>query len=136
MYGEKMKLASKSIFRGRITVQIDYAQDLTILSCAGELVFNELINQMDRLYQRNESTPTKKILWDIRNASISDLTVDQVYHIASKFNIIMDGGKTAIVAPQGINYDIVKIFETEALDIPRDSIVFHEMDEATAWLEK
>ena len=48
----------------------------------------------------------------------------------------MDGGKMATVAPQGINYDIVKIFEAEAYDFPRDFIVFHEMDEVTAWLEK
>lgn len=131
-----MKLASKPLFQGCITVQIDSAQDLTIYACAGELVFNELINQMNRLYQRNDSPPTKKVLWDIRNASISALTVDQVYHIASKFNFIMGGEKTAIVAPQGINYDIMKIFEAEAYDFPRDFIVFHEMDEATAWLEK
>jgi hypothetical protein len=131
-----MKLESKAISRGRITVQIDYAQGLTIFFCAGELVFNEIIDQMKRLYQGNDSPLTKKILWDIRNATISALTVDQVYHIASKFNFVMDGGKTAVVAPQDINYDIVKIFEEETMDTPRDFIVFRELGEATAWLEK
>jgi hypothetical protein len=131
-----MMLVSKAIFRGRITVQIDYAKNLTIFFCAGELVFHEIISQLKRFYQGNDSPPTKKILWDIRNASISALTVDQVYHIASKFNFVMDGGKTAVVTSQDINYDIVKIFEEEAVDIPRDFIVFHTMGEATSWLEK
>ena len=131
-----MTLVAKSIFRERITVKIDHAKDLSIFICAGELVFGEIISHMKRFYQGNDFPPTKKILWDIRNASISALTVDQVYHIASKFNFVMDGGKTAVVAPQDINYDIVKIFEKEAVNIPRDFIVFREMGEATSWLEK
>lgn len=131
-----MELVSKTTFYGRINIQIDYARDLTILLCNGELEFTEIISHMKRLYQGNDPPPTKKILWDIRNASISALTVDQVYHIASKFNFVMDGGKTAVVALQDINYDIVKIFEEEAIDIPRDFIVFREMEEATSWLDK
>lgn len=131
-----MELVSKTTIYGRINIQIDYARDLTILFCNGELEFSEIISHMKRLYQGNDPPPTKKILWDIRNASISALTVDQVYHIASKFNFVMDGGKTAVVALQDINYDIVKIFEEEAIDIPRDFIVFREMEEATSWLDK
>lgn len=129
-------MVSKATFHGRINVQIDYAKDLTILFCDGELVFNEIISQMKRLYKGNNFPTTKRVLWDIRNATISNMTVDQVYHIASKFNFVKDGGKIAIVASIGINYDIVKIFEEEAVDIPRDLIVFHEMGEARSWLDK
>ena len=136
MYGEKMKLASKSILQGRITVQIDSAIDMTTFVCAGELVFDEIIDQIKRLYQGIDFSPTKKNIWDIRNASISSLTVDQLYHIASVFKFVVEGGKTAIVAPQDINYDILKIFEAEAADIARDFIVFREMDEAISWVEK
>ena len=131
-----MTLAAKAIFRGRIAVKIDHAKDLAINICSGELVFSEIISHLKRFYQGNDSPPTKKILWDIRNASISALTIDQIYHIASKFNFVMEGGKTAVVAPQDINYDIVKIFEDEAAHMHRDFIVFREMGEATAWLKK
>ena len=131
-----MNLASKSSLRGRITVQIDCALDLTTFICGGKLVFDEIIDQMKRLYQGIDFFPTKKNIWDIRNASISSLTVDQLYHIASQFAFVMDGGKTAVVAPQDISYDIMKIFEAEAIDIPRDFIVFRQMDDAISWLEK
>jgi hypothetical protein len=135
-YGEKMNLASKSSLRGRITVQIDCALDLTTFICGGKLVFEEIIDQMKRLYQGIDFFPTKKNIWDIRNASISSLTLDQLYHIASVFKFVVEGGKTAIVAPQDINYDILKIFEAEAADIARDFIVFRQMDDAISWLEK
>ena len=131
-----MNVASKSILRGRITVQIDYALDLTTFFCGGELVFDEIIDQIKRIYQGIDFSPTKKNIWDIRNASISSLTLDQLYHIASVFKFVVEGGKTAIVAPQDINYDILKIFEAEAADIARDFIVFRQMDDAISWLEK
>ena len=65
---------------------------------------------MKRFHQGKDFPATKKILWDIRNASISSLTIDQIYNIACNFIFVMAGGKIAVVAPKDINYDIVKIF--------------------------
>ena len=94
-----------------ITSHRDSSQDLTTFVCYGDLSFYEIVVAMKCFYEGIDALPTKKLLWDLRNASIASLSVDQISNIASlsiEYEDMMKGGKillwhqrTLILALQG-----------------------------------
>ncbi len=121
-----------------ITTHRNPARNLTTFECDGNLSFIEIVAVINRFFQGTITPPTKKIQWDMRNASIASLTVDHVYHIANLMNDYQaeaKGTKTAIVVSEDISFDIAINLETETKEALKNLIVFRKIAEATEWLE-
>ena len=115
------------------------ARDLTTFECDGDLSFVEIVAVIERFIQGTVAPPTNKILWDIRTASIDNLTVDHVSHIANLVNSYKAEAKEtkiAIVISDKFNSNIAKNFKAKAKHALKNIIVFRKMDEATEWLKK
>jgi len=120
-----------------ITALRNTARDLTTFECDGDLSFIEIVAVIKRFYRGTIAPRTKKIIWDMRNASIASLTVDHVYHIASLFNEYeteVEATKNAVVVSQGASFDIAKSMEAETKEVSRNLMVFREINKAIEWL--
>ena len=83
--------------------------------------------------------PTLFVLWDISQASFSDVTGDDLRKVVLTARPLAEsraGGKTAIVCSSGADYGLARLFQTyaELYDAPIDIKVFTSLDESLAWL--
>ena len=114
-------------------------RDLSIFVCEGSLSLNEIIAVIERFFQGTVAPPTNKILWDIRIASIDNLTADHVSQIADLvggYRSEVKDTKIAVVVSEKLNTDIAKNFKAKSKDALKHLMVFRKIDEATKWLEK
>lgn len=122
-----------------ITSHRDSFQDLTTFVCYGDLSFYEIVVAMKCFYEGIDALPTKKLLWDLRYASIASLSVDQISNIASlsiEYEDMMKGGKIALVASTDIDFGLARIYEAHTAGLHRNLMVFRTYEEATEWIEE
>jgi len=122
-----------------ITTHRNQVKDLTTFKCNGDLSFVEIVAVIERFFQGTVAPPTNNILWDIRTASIDNLTVDHVSHIANLVNgyrAETKDTKIAVVISNNFNSDIAKKYKAKSKDALNYLIVFRKIDAATKWLEK
>lgn len=122
-----------------INTRRNQAIDLTTFECDGNLSFVEIVAVIERFIIGTVAPPTNRILWDIRTASIDNLTVDHVSHIANLVNSYKSEAKEtkiAIVISDKFNSDIAKNFKAKAKHALKNIVVFRKMDAATDWLKK
>lgn len=111
--------------------------NLTYFYATGELGIEMIFDAVESFYL----SPTELSLWNLRKASIYNLTNDDIYRIIS---YIADNihkrpeGKSAIVAPKDVDYgvgraitSIIAIHELRSLQVS----VFRSIDDAVDWLE-
>lgn len=92
---------------------------------------------LETFYAEN---PTLDILWDVRQGSVAKLSFNNVRTIAEnvmKLSKKQHRRKTAIVTPEDVDYGIGRIFDAFAKikEAPFAVRVFHNYDEAMAWLK-
>ena len=122
-----------------ITTRRNPDRDLTTFKCDGELSFVEIVAVIERFFQGTIAPPTNKILWDIRTASIDNLTADNVAHIAdlvSSFRTEAEDTKIAVVISNTFSSDIAKKYKARSNDGIENLIVFRKIFEAIEWLDK
>jgi len=83
--------------------------------------------------------PTQLVIWDIRAASFSGVTADDLRNVVIRARPLADsraGGKTAIVSSGGAEFGLARLFQiyAELYEAPIDIKVFDAMDNAIDWL--
>ena len=111
-------------------------RQLTVFNCSGELTRSELYHTIILFLKE---TPTKYELWDFTNARFPTVSKEDLRDSAflgRKYGYKKRGGKNAIVAPEGLEYELSKIFKmmAEIVEVPFEVQVFRSLDEATQWL--
>jgi hypothetical protein len=112
---------------------------LTCHLVSGETSFEEIVKAIVGFY---EEGPTENVLWDLRDASLDNLTADDVKAIveraaalAKNHPEIKAGGKTAIVAPHDLELGIARIIQIQAENrFPFDVRAFRTTEAAIQWL--
>jgi hypothetical protein len=122
-----------------ITTHRKPSRDLTAFTCKGDLSFYEIQAVMERFYKGTIAPPTKKVLWDMRNASAASLTAEQISHLAN-FSLenedVRESGKTAVLVPKDIDFGLARTFQAQTISDQRELMIFREKDEAMEWLEE
>ena len=112
-------------------------RQLTIHTAHGVLSY-EVILAAIKAY--NATQPTTYVLWDLREAILTQLTADRlrtIIHFSTQYDSLRPGGKTAlVVSNRPGDYGMARMAEimnnVEKSDI--DLEAFHDYDEALAWL--
>ena len=121
---------------GKIETQI--SGDLTIRKVIGNLTIDELMNDVKEFYA---GQPTKLVLLDLSAGSIATLTAEELRSVA---RFIQDhanvqiGGKTAIVAPDDLNYGVARMYVafSEFRSLPFPVHLFRKLSDALDCLRK
>lgn len=110
---------------------------LTIHLAEKVLLFEELMETLRNFYK---GKPTVKVLWDLRAASLTSLTADQMrtaIHFAAQHAATRVGGKTALLVSvrlgdygMGRMAEIMSHIEAEQITV----ILFRDYEEAMQWL--
>lgn len=122
-----------------ITTRRNPDRDLTTFKCDGELSFVEIVAVIERFFQGTIAPPTNKILWDIRTASIDNLTANNVVHIAdlvNGFRAEAEDTKIAVVISNTFSPDVANKYKARSKEDIEYFIVFRKIDEAIKWLDK
>ena len=127
-----------------IVSTIDDKNRVTIHTATGNLTYEELVQTLESFY-RNDRAP-ENVLWDGRNASLVNLTKDQLKQLGAytrKFKqqgMTVKGGKRAIVAPANVDYGLARMIgafkDLMAEDIKFEVRTFRSYDDAMAWLKE
>ena len=97
-------------------------------------MFDEAVECVKEFY---EMKPTKDVLWDLREGTWKDISEERIHGLISfisKHAHIREGGRSAMVVPDDIDYGIARAFQSYTADLPFESGVFRTMDEAIKWL--
>ena len=83
--------------------------------------------------------PTLHVLLDFslaRMVNISSQVIERVVSIARKRGSTRHGGKTALVAPDNIEYGMSRMYQmiAELKKVPYEIQVFRSLEEAKQWL--
>ncbi|MBI1387286.1 MAG: hypothetical protein GC154_02415 [bacterium] len=120
-----------------ITVLTDREKDLTVHVVAGNITAFQIEEEIKRFYQ---NTPTQNLLWDLRNADLSEIKSDEVKKILSLSLSLSPtrapDGKTALVASSDMEFGVGRIVEnyTEIYKHPIRIRLFRSFAEAMRWL--
>ena len=86
---------------------IDRELDLTTQKCIG-IVKAEDVSEKTEEYYRD--LPTKNILWDLREADLSEISANDVRKIAAQIGKLKPEGKSAILAGPGVSLCLSNMF--------------------------
>jgi hypothetical protein len=120
--------------------QIDIVKDpklqLTTITVKGETTAAEISKT---ILAHNKDQVTILILWDLSQATIEKLTVDDVHGFvgtASLFTQARKGGKTAVVVPTDLGFGMARIYDSlhEVGQSPVSHMTFRDKESALNWL--
>ena len=103
------------------------------------LITQEVIKAQKDLYLRAGHDPYQAVLWDLRDGNPSGINhseIEKMVHQSTGFWNKMSGGRTAILANSGDGIAIGRMYKSLAAAMPRWIQVFHDYDDAMAWLQE
>jgi len=86
---------------------IDREIDLTTQKCIGIVNAEDVFEKIEEYYL---DLPTKNILWDLREADLSEISAGDVRKIAAKIGKLKPEGKSAILAGAGVSIGLSNMF--------------------------
>jgi hypothetical protein len=115
---------------------VDKQHDLTIHIYSGNLTGYELLNTIQSFY---EDSPSLYTLCDYSDASmdcISPAYVRELHSMVRKLGSARRGGKTAVVAPEDLEYGFARMFQimSDENGFPFRIKVFRRYEEAMMWI--
>jgi hypothetical protein len=117
-------------------ITIVVSGDVTLRSVRGNLTATDVIAVLEEYYA---GTPTLHTIWDITQATVLDITPDDLRRIAAvalKHADARKGGKSAVVLPTDAAYGMGRILDAlmELQDSPFEVRTFRRMEDAAEWL--
>ena len=88
---------------------IDREIDLTTQKCIGIVKAEDVSNKIDEYYRE---LPTKNILWDLREANLSEISAVHVREIAAQIGKFKPEGKSVLLAGAGVSLGLSNMFST------------------------
>ena len=114
------------------------SDDLTLREVIGS---PDIDTFMSAIQENFAGHPTKYLVWDFSEASLSHLSTSDIQRLVSNAKPYFQfraGGKTAFVAPDATNYRLARMFEAffELEDSPVEVQVFHDLLTAAKWIDR
>jgi hypothetical protein len=120
-----------------IGISKDLSKDLTVFTATGEILANDMIEVIEKLYS---TEPTRFVIWDLTEANgnyFKSEDIDRVIEVATKHSSKRDGGKTVLVASSVFAYGMSRMYQAK-VEHTQTKIEYHvtnTMEEALRWLE-
>ena len=118
-----------------IETSIDSQLDLTVHIVSGDLTTKEILDKLEIYYQ---GKTTKRILWDLSNATWKSITSDNLQQTVKKAKkYSRKGGKTAWVFSKDVDYGIGRMLQTFGEIEGYDYVfgTFRNIEDAMKWID-
>ncbi len=113
------------------------SENVTMRKVIGIPTVDELMTCLKKYYA---GYPTKFVVWDLSACSLAQVTADDLRQIVSfvrSYEHTRLGGKTAIIAPNALEYGISRMLHAFAdmQHFPSELQIFRYFTDAAQWLE-
>ena len=122
-----------------IITKVDHEKQLTIHTATGAPSFEEGMEAFKSFYEKH---PTKNLLWDLRSASLHNLSYRDmeflVDYAKQHSEVRVAEGKTAIIVSKDLEYGISRMAQTltEIKNFPFKVEIFRSIEIAIQWFDK
>lgn len=117
-------------------ISVKQADDIMVFKAIGTLSYVELVETITTCYP----LVTRHILWDLRDCDLTGITSNQFMMlpaIAGSFLVNRQGGKSAYVGTDTVNYGLLSTYVViaEIQGIKYSYNVFRTLEAAVEWLQ-
>ncbi len=121
-----------------VSTEFDSNSGLRIHTVTGSLSFDTLTDTLAELYQDARFRADQDALWDPREASLAELTADEVRRVIElvRNNWATEGTpRAALVVAREVDFGMARMYELQLSDLSTGRVqVFRNMEAAREWL--
>jgi len=121
-----------------ITLQNRPGHNIYFISHEGEVSDNEFLTFYFQFLQSDGFDASKNMLIDLREADSSPRSANTLRQFAvfvkDQLNDLKTQPKVAVVAPRSLSFGLARMYQSFALTVPWDFLVFRAIDAALVWL--
>ena len=108
-----------------------------IHTVTGEITIDEIKSSYETILSHPEFQEDMNSIWDMRDADASKFESQDVIRIARYFETQFKNRaefKVAVIVSRNLEYDLSRMYQVAAADLPAKIGIFHNLEEAKKWL--
>ena len=120
-----------------VNTVVDKKDGVMIHTVTGEMTFEEVTSSYEAILSHQDFQEDMNSIWDMRNADASKFDRQDVIRLARYFETQLKNRaeyKVAVIVSSGLEYDLSKIYQVAAADLPAKIGIFINLEEAKKWV--
>jgi len=120
-----------------VNTVVDKKDAVMIHTVTGEMTFDEIKSSYEAILSHPDFQEEMDAIWDIRDADASKFDSQDVIKIARYFETQLKNRaeyKVAVIVSSDLEYDLSKIYQVAAADLPAKIGIFINLEEAKKWV--
>ena len=121
----------------KVNTVVDQEALTMIHTVTGEMTLDEIKSSYEVILSHPEFQEGMNSIWDMRNADASKFDRQDVIRVARYFETQFKNRakfKVAVIVFRDLEYDLSKIYQVAAADLPAKIGIFNNLEEAKKWL--
>ena len=121
----------------KVNTVVDQEALTMIHTVTGEMTLDEIKSSYEVILSHPEFQEGMNSIWDMRNADASKFDRQDVIRVARYFETQFKNRakfKVAVIVFRDLEYDLSKIYQVAAADLPAKIGIFNNLEEAKKWI--
>ena len=121
----------------KVNTVVDQEALTMIHTVTGEMTLDEIKSSYEAILSHPDFQEGMNSIWDMRNADASKFDRQDVIRVARYFETQFKNRakfKVAVIVFRDLEYDLSKIYQVAAADLPAKIGIFNNIEEAKKWL--
>jgi hypothetical protein len=121
----------------KVNTLVDQEALTMIHTVTGEMTLGEIKSSYEAILSHPEFQEGMNSIWDMRDADASKFENQDVIRIARYFETQFKNRaefKVALIVSRDFEFDLSKIYQVAAADLPAKIEIFNNLEEAKRWL--
>ena len=121
----------------KVNTVVDQEALTMIHTVTGEMTLGEIKSSYEAILSHPEFQEGMNSIWDMRNADASKFDRQDVIRVARYFETQFKNRakfKVAVIVFRDLEYDLSKIYQVAAADLPAKIGIFNNLEEAKKWI--
>ena len=121
----------------KVNTVVDQEALTIIHTVTGEMTLGEIKSSYEAILSHPEFQEGMNSIWDMRNADASKFDRQDVIRVARYFETQFKNRakfKVAVIVFRDLEYDLSKIYQVAAADLPAKIGIFINLEEAKKWI--
>ena len=121
----------------KVNTVVDKRDEIMIHTVTGEMTIDEIKSSYETILTHPDFRIDMNSIWDMRDADASKFESQDVIRIARYFETQFKNRaefKVAVIVSRNLEYDLSRMYQVAAADLPAKIRIFHNLEEAKKWL--
>jgi hypothetical protein len=120
-----------------VNTVVDKKASVMIHTVTGEMTFDEIKSSYEAILSHPDYQEDMNSIWDMRNADASKFDRQDVIRLARYFETQLKNRaefKVAVIVSRDLEYDLSRMYQVAAVDLPAKIGIFNNLEEAKKWV--